>query len=74
MAVDARKPYLKKINIEHLKIGRLIVNLERSLFNYPFLTSQKMITSENQIQKLQEYGIREVYIDPEKGVEPRSAP
>lgn len=67
--MDARSPFLKKIKIEDLKVGMLIVNLDRSWFKHPFLTSKKTITSEKQIQKLREYGIREVYIDPEKGRE-----
>ncbi|MGD0623230.1 MAG: HD-GYP domain-containing protein [Thermodesulfobacteriota bacterium] len=58
---------MKKIKIEDLEVGMLIVDVDRSWFKHPFLTSQKMITSEKQILKLRDYGIQEVFIDPEKG-------
>jgi len=65
--MDASKPPLKKIKIEDLEVGMFIVDVDRSWFKHPFLTSQKMITSEKQILKLRDYGIQEVFIDPEKG-------
>jgi HD-GYP domain-containing protein (c-di-GMP phosphodiesterase class II) len=65
--MDASKPPLKKIKVEDLEVGMFIVDVDRSWFKHPFLTSQKMITSEKQIQKLLDYGIKEVYINPEKG-------
>jgi len=65
--MDANNLPLKKIKIEDLEVGMFIVDVDRSWFKHPFLTSQKMITSEKQIQKLREYGILEVYINSEKG-------
>ena len=65
--MDAHKRHLKKIRIEKLEVGMFIVNMDRSWFKHPFLTSQKMITSQKQIEKLREYGVQEVYIDPERG-------
>ena len=65
--MDADKPHLKKIKIEKLEVGMFIVNMDRSWFKHPFLTAKKMITSEKQIEKLREYGVQEVYIDPERG-------
>jgi HD-GYP domain-containing protein (c-di-GMP phosphodiesterase class II) len=41
--------------------------LDTIWFKHPFLTGKKMITSENQIEKLRQYGVQEVYIDPERG-------
>lgn len=60
---------LKKIGIEELKIGMFIVNLGRSWFTHPFLRNQLLITSEKQLQKLRKYGIREVYIDSQRGLD-----
>jgi hypothetical protein len=65
--MDADKLHLKKIKIEKLEVGMFIVNMDRSRFKHPFLSSEKMITSEKQIEKLLEYGVLEVYIDPERG-------
>src|SRR3989304_7171570 len=65
--MDADKLHLKKIKIEKLEVGMFIVNMDRSWFKHPFLSSKKMITSEKQIEKLREYGVQEVYIDQEKG-------
>ncbi len=65
--MDTSKLPLKKIRVEDLEVGMFIVDVDRSWFKHPFLTSQKMITSEKQIQKLRDYGIQEVYINPEKG-------
>ena len=65
--MNAEKLRLKKIKIEDLEVGMLIVDMDRSWFKHPFLSGKKLITSEKQIEKLREYGVREVYIDPEKG-------
>ena len=65
--MDADKLHLKKIKIEELTVGMFIVNMDRSWFKHPFLTAKKLITSEKQIEKLREYGVQEVYIDPERG-------
>ena len=51
-----------------------IVNVSRSWIDHPFLTKSKTITSENQIMKLLEYGISEVYIDPDKGLDVSDQP
>ena len=67
--MDTGKTLLKKIKVEDLKTGMLIVNIDRSWFKHPFLSGKKMITSEKQIQELREYGIQEVYIDPERGLD-----
>ena len=65
--MDDDKRHLKKITIEKLEVGMFIVNMDRSWFKHPFLSGKKMITSEKQIEKLREYGVQEVYIDPERG-------
>jgi putative nucleotidyltransferase with HDIG domain len=60
---------LKCIKIEDLKVGMFIVRMNRSWFKHPFLGNQKLITSEKQIAKLKDYGIDQVYIDPQRGLD-----
>jgi len=60
---------LKKIRIQDLQVGMFIVNMGRSWFRHPFLRNKLKITSLKQIQKFKKYGIPEVYIDPEKGLD-----
>ncbi len=62
------KENLKRISVDDLKVGMFIVNLGRSWFTHPFLRNQFSITSPKQIKKLKKYGIKEVYIDPRKGL------
>jgi hypothetical protein len=68
-AVDIAELKLKEITIDELKVGMFIVNLGRSWLSHPFLRNQLKITSEKQIQKMRRYEIREVYIDPERGMD-----
>lgn len=60
---------LKKIKIEDLQVGMFIVNMGRSWLKHPFLRNKLRITSPKQIQKFRKYGIMEVYIDPDKGLD-----
>jgi HD-GYP domain-containing protein (c-di-GMP phosphodiesterase class II) len=60
---------LKKIKAEDLQVGMFIVNMGRSWFQHPFLRNKLKITSLKQIQKFKKYGIAEVYIDPDKGLD-----
>jgi HD-GYP domain-containing protein (c-di-GMP phosphodiesterase class II) len=61
--------HLKKIAIDQLQVGMFIVNLGRSWLSHPFLRNYLTITSEKQISKMRRYGIREVFIDPQKGLD-----
>jgi HD-GYP domain-containing protein (c-di-GMP phosphodiesterase class II) len=65
---------LKKIKVQDLRKGMFIVKMDRAWIDHPFLTNKKKITSESQINKLIEYGIKEVYIDPTKGVDVTDKP
>ncbi len=67
--METSKLKLKKIRIDELKVDMFIVNLGRTWLSHPFLRNQLKITSEKQIQKLRKYGILEVYIDPERGMD-----
>ena len=53
----------KKIKVEDLKIGMIVVDVGRSWLNHPFLTKQKRIGSTKDIQRLRDYGIREVCVE-----------
>lgn len=56
-----------KIKTEDLRVGMFIVDMGCSWKYHPFLSNKKLLTSPKQIQKLKEYGILEVYIDPQRG-------
>jgi HD-GYP domain-containing protein (c-di-GMP phosphodiesterase class II) len=55
----------KKIKVEDLQVGMVVVDVGRSWMNHPFLTKQKRIHSPKDIQKLKDYGIQEVSIETE---------
>jgi HD-GYP domain-containing protein (c-di-GMP phosphodiesterase class II) len=67
---------LKKIDTRNLKVGMVVERMDRPWLEHPFLTSRKKITSASQINKLLEYSIDEVYINPDLGLdfEPLDAP
>ncbi len=56
-----------KIKTDDLRIGMFVADMGRSWIKHPFLTNKKLVTSVKQIEKLKECGIREVYIDPQRG-------
>jgi HD-GYP domain-containing protein (c-di-GMP phosphodiesterase class II) len=57
----------KTINITELKIG-MYINLPRAWRAHPFLRNNFTVTSSTQIQKMMDYGIKEVNIDEQKGI------
>jgi HD-GYP domain-containing protein (c-di-GMP phosphodiesterase class II) len=57
----------KTINANDLKIGMYII-IPRSWFNHPFLKKNFVIESREQINKIIESGIKEVHVDPAKGL------
>ena len=60
---------LRKISIDRMKIGMVVEKMDRSWMQHPFLANKKKITSEDQIRALRAYGILEVYIDTDEGVD-----
>jgi len=58
---------IKTIKITELKVG-MYINLPTSWRAHPFLRNSFTITSNKQIQKLADYGIKEVNIDEIKGL------
>ncbi len=60
---------LKRIPIDALKVGMFVAGFDRSWLTTSFLTHTFLIKSDAQIQKLRSSGIREVDIDPSRGLD-----
>ena len=69
MTMEADKTKLKRIRVDELKVGMFIVNLGASWISHPFLRNQLKIDSPKKIEKLKRYGIQEVHIDPQRGLD-----
>lgn len=65
---------IKKIKVEQLRPGIFIHNLNREWLYHPFLYNRIKVTDEHVIDKIIEYGIKEVYIDTDKGLDIYHAP
>lgn len=64
----------KRIPIQHLRVGMFIVGLDRPWLDTPFLFHKKKLKTQEQIDKLINYGIKEVVIDTEKGIDSETEP
>lgn len=62
---------IKKINVSDLVVGMYVQDMNCGWMDHPFLRSSIALTGEDQITKILEAGIREVYIDPDRGVDGR---
>ena len=60
---------LKKIDISEARLGMYVGKLGGSWLDHPFWRSAFRIDTPGQLQELREYGIRELWIDTEKGVD-----
>jgi HD-GYP domain-containing protein (c-di-GMP phosphodiesterase class II) len=58
---------IKKVNVKYLKPGMFIHNINCGWLQHPFLKSSIKIKDGTTIKKITEHGIREVYIDTDKG-------
>ncbi|RZI41851.1 HD-GYP domain-containing protein [Herbaspirillum sp. HC18] len=65
---------IKKIGVQQLKVGMYVHDLCCDWMNHPFMRSRLMVTSENEIQKIIDAGIHELYIDTDKGMDVADAP
>jgi len=65
---------IKKIPIERLKPGMFVHDFNCGWLDHPFLKNSVLITNESMIRKVIEVGIREVYVDVSKGINPGDAP
>jgi len=58
---------IKKVNIKQLRPGMFIHDMNCGWLRHPFLKNSIKIKDATIIRKISEYGIREVYIDTDKG-------
>lgn len=65
---------IKKINLSQIKVGMYVHDLNCDWMTHPFFRSRFPITSYDEIRKITEAGIREIYIDTSKGLNARYAP
>lgn len=61
---------IKKVRVEDLIIGVYIAKIDENWFSTPFLRHKFKITSEKQIQTLQDHDIKAVWIDDQQGLDP----
>ncbi len=60
---------LRKISVDELRVGMVVEKMDRSWMQHPFLANKKKITSEKQIRALRDYGIHQVHIDTDEGLD-----
>lgn len=60
---------LKKIDVEHLRTGMHLHELCGSWMEHPFWRTKFVIQDENDIRLIVDSGIKEVWIDDEKGLD-----
>lgn len=65
---------IKKIDTSQLKVGMYIHNLSGDWMSHPFVRSRFLITSDADIKKILDAGIRDCYIDTKKGIDAQDAP
>ena len=64
---------LKKIDVGHLRVGMHLHELCGSWMEHPFWRTKFVIHDENDIHQIVESGIKEVWIDDEKGLDVSAA-
>ncbi|MBI5177646.1 MAG: HD-GYP domain-containing protein [Nitrospinae bacterium] len=60
---------IKKALVEQLRVGMFVHDFNCGWLENPFFANQLLISDEDQIQKVVDAGIREVYIDTKKGTD-----
>ncbi|MEA5097932.1 MAG: DUF3391 domain-containing protein, partial [Burkholderiaceae bacterium] len=65
---------IKKIDVRRLKIGMYIHDLNSDWISHPFVRNRFQVTSYDEIRQILESGIREIYIDTDKGLDVKDAP
>ncbi|WP_289282253.1 DUF3391 domain-containing protein, partial [Methylophaga sp. UBA5088] len=58
---------IKRINSSELRIGMYIQKLGGSWIQHPFIRSSFLITDPNDIKRIHDAGIKELWIDTDKG-------
>jgi putative nucleotidyltransferase with HDIG domain len=65
---------IKKINVEDLRVGMYIHDLNCGWLDHSFLRRRFQIKSESNIERIQSLGVHELYIDTDKGADLPAAP
>jgi putative nucleotidyltransferase with HDIG domain len=65
---------IKKIKAEQLKPGVFVHDFNCGWLHHPFLADRTKLKTDKDIDKIVKYGIRELYIDTEKGLDVDDAP
>ncbi len=65
---------VKKIKVDQLKPGMYVHDLNCSWLDHPFFGSSLKVKDNNIIEKIIKFGIRELYIDTDKGRDVEGAP
>lgn len=65
---------IKKVGVQDLRLGMYIHDLNAGWMDHSFFRSRFMLRKEDDLQKIQRSGIREVYIDTVKGMDLPEAP
>ena len=60
---------LKKIRVDQVRLGMHLHALEGAWMDHPFWKTRFVIREADQLKKLQDSVIKEVWIDPEKGLD-----
>ena len=65
---------IKKIGIRQLKVGMYVHDFSCHWMDHPFVRNRLLITSDDEIRKIIDAGIHELYIDTDKGLDAADAP
>ena len=65
---------IKKIAVQQLVPGMFVHDMDCGWMEHPFLTGSFKVRSENDVGKMIGYGIQEIYIDTERGLDLIGAP
>jgi len=65
---------VKRVKVEQLKPGMFISDLNCGWLRHPFITNNMKLKKDATIEKIIGYGIREIYIDTDKGLHVADAP
>lgn len=62
-------PTVKTIPLDQLKPGMFVVGMDQPWYRTPFLFNKRLIRHQEDIALLRQHGVKEVTIDPEKGLD-----
>lgn len=65
---------IKKIRIDQLKVGMYVHDFNCNWLDHPFARNQLLVTSPDEVQKIREARIGDLYIDTDKGLDLAGAP